>query len=173
MTVTELFAREHALFRAFLDSLERELAASGERARANVAKALRLLLPALDGHAEIEGIVFRHPPDEPDGDRRALGEVAAQHGALATLRDEILSALEQATGELPFTRLQALTAHLVGELRQHLDTEERRLWPLYQRALMRPLDAVIPLHLERRARALEQELGRGIAAINPVASPQA
>jgi hypothetical protein len=47
-----------------------------------------------------------------------------------------------------------------------LETEETRLWPLCQAALKRPLDAVVPIHLEKRAQALETELGRAIAAIS-------
>ena len=166
MTVAELFAKEHALFRALLSKLELDLAQAAVRARADVSDALRALLPSLDRHAEIEEIVFRHPPDGVDDDSKALAEVAAQHRAIAALRDEILFALERSTEEYPYARLRTLTESLIRDLRVHLETEETRLWPLYQTALKRPVDAVVPIHLEKRAQALEKELGRGIAAIS-------
>jgi len=169
MTVAELFAKEHALFRALLSKLELDLAQTEVRARADVSDALRALLPSLDRHAEIEDIVFRHPPDGADDDPKALAEVAAQHRAIAALRDEILFALERSSEECPFARLRKLTESLIHDLRVHLQTEEARLWPLYQGALNRPLDAVVPIHLEKRAQALEKELDRGIAAISHTA----
>jgi hypothetical protein len=165
MTATELFVRQHALFRAVLDSLEQTLAHGGEPARAVLSEALRMLLPALDCHAEIEGMVFRHAPDTPGGNLQALAEVSAQHQALAMLRNEVLSALEQSEQDLPFTRLKGLSDSLASDLRRHLDTEELRLWPLYQGALQCPLDALVPMHFERRSQALERTLSQGIIAI--------
>lgn len=170
MIVAELFAKEHALFRALLDKLELDLAQREDRARADVSDALRVLLPSLDLHAEIEDIVFRYPPDNVVDDPKALAEVAAQHHALSALRDEILFALERSAEEHPFVKLRALTESLINDLREHLETEEMRLWPFYQGALKRPLDAVVPIHLDKRAQALERELGQGIAAISHSAS---
>jgi hypothetical protein len=66
MIVAELFIKEHALFRALLDRVELGLARRDDRARADVGNALRVLLPSLDRHAEIEDIVFRYPPDNVD-----------------------------------------------------------------------------------------------------------
>ena len=166
MIVAELFAREHALFRGFVDRLELDLSQRREGARDAVSEALRMLLPALDRHSEIEDIVFRHPPDLEDNASRALTEVDAQHAELAALRDEILSALEQSAEELPFTRLKALTEALIADLRVHLHTEETRLWPFYKGALGRTVEAVVPIDLGKRALALEKELERGIAAIS-------
>jgi hypothetical protein len=166
MIVAELFVKEHALFRALLDKLELDLAQREDRARTDVGNALRVLLPSLDRHEEIEDIVFRYPPDRVDDDPRALAEVAAQHRGLTALRDEILFALERSTEECPFARLRALAESLVSDLREHLQTEETRLWPLYHGALGRPVDAVVPIHLGRRAQALEDALGRGIVAIS-------
>jgi hypothetical protein len=169
MTATELFVRQHALFRALLDSLEQTLTHSGEPARAVLSEALRMLLPALDSHAEIEDVVFCLPPDMLDADPRALAEVSTQHRALAALRNEVLSALEQSAEDLPFGRLKSLSDSLASDLRRHLETEELRLWPLYQDALRRPLDLLIPVHLERRAQALEKTLSQGIVAIRSCA----
>jgi hemerythrin-like domain-containing protein len=166
MIVAELFAVEHALFRALVDKLELDLAQREDRARAHVSDALRTLLPSLDRHEMIEDIVFRHPPDVVDDKRTALAEVAAQHGKLTRLRDEILFALERSAEDFPFAKLRALTEALISDLRVHLETEETRLWPLYQGALKRPVDAVVPIHLEKRAQALEEELSRGIASIS-------
>ena len=172
MIVAELFAKEHALFRALFDKLELMLAQRHARAYADVSVALRALLPSLDRHAEIEDIVFRHPPDGADDDHEAfddpkvLSEVTAQHRALAALRNEILFALERVSDEYSFAKLRTLTESLINDLRAHLETEETRLWPLCQGALKRPLDAVVPIHLEKRAQALETELGRAIAAIS-------
>jgi len=165
MIVAELFIKEHALFRALLDRVELGLARRDDRARADVGNALRVLLPSLDRHAEIEDIVFRYPPDNVDDAPRALAEVGAQHRALAALRNEILFALERST-EYPFVKLRALTELLINDLRQHFETEERRLWPLYPGALKRPVDAVVPIHLDRRAQALDKELSQAIAAIS-------
>jgi hypothetical protein len=166
MIVAELFAKEHALFRVLLDKLELALAQRQVRAHADVSDALRAVLPSLDQHAEIEDIVFQYPPDGVDDNRKALSEVTAQHRELAGLRNEILFALERASEEYPFAKLRTLTQSLIYNLRTHLETEETRLWPLYQGALKRPLDAVVPIHLEKRAQALEQQLGRAIAAIS-------
>jgi hemerythrin-like domain-containing protein len=170
MIVAELFAKEHALFRVLLDNLELDLAQRKDRARADVSDALRALLPSLDRHAEIEEIVFRYPPDGVADEPKALAEVAAQHRELSALRNEILFALEQSFEEYPFAKLRTLAESLINDLRVHLETEETRLWPLYQGALKRPLDAVVPIHLEKRAQALEKELDRVIAAIAHAAS---
>ena len=170
MNVAELFVKEHALFRVLLDKLELDLAQPEDRARVDVSDALRVLLPSLDRHAEIEEIVFRYPPDGVDDEPKALAEVAAQHRELAALRNEILLALERSSEGYLFAKLRTLTQSLMNDLRVHLETEETRLWPLYQGALMRSLDAVVPIHLEKRAQALEQELGQGIAAISHTAS---
>ena len=170
MIVAELFVKEHALFRALIDKLELDLAQREVRARGDVSDALRALLPSLDRHAEIEDIVFRYPPDGVDDEPKALAEVAAQHGELSALRNEILFALERSSEEFPFAKLRTLTESLINDLRVHLETEETRLWPFYQRALQRSLDAVVPIHLERRAQVLEKELERVIAAISHSAS---
>jgi hypothetical protein len=170
MIVAELFAKEHALFRAFIDRLEVDLAQRRDKARADLSDALRILLPSLDRHAEIEDIVFQYPPDGVDDDPKALAEVAAQHHTLAALRNEILFALERSTEEFPFAKLSTLTQSLIKGLRVHLATEETRLWPLYQAALARPVDAVVPIHLDKRARILEKQLSLGIAAIPHSAS---
>lgn len=166
MMVVELFAEEHTLFRALLDKLELDLGQRTDRARADVVGALRALLPSLDRHEEIENIVFRHPPDGASDVGEALAEVAAQHHELADLREEILFALEQTPGEFAFLKLRMQTESLIKNLRAHLETEEARLWPLYQEALGRAVEAVVPIHLETRARALEKELALAIAAIS-------
>ena len=163
MQVSELFVREHALFRNVLDKLERCVRCEGEGARSGLGEALRLLLPALDGHAEVEGLVFRHAPDTVGSLPEPLPEVAAQHRALAALRNDILSALEQSTEECPFDRLRNMAASLAADLRQHLDTEEQRLWPLYQLALHMPTSSFLPAHLEHSVLALDAELARSLA----------
>jgi len=170
MIVAELFVKEHALFRVLLDKLELDLAQREDRARADVSDALRVLLPSLDRHAEIEEIVFRYPPDGADDEPKALAEVAAQHRELSALRNEILLALERSSEGYPFAKLRELTQSLINDLRVHLETEEMRLWPLYQGALKRSLEAVVPIHLDKRAQALEKELDLGIAAISHAAS---
>jgi hemerythrin-like domain-containing protein len=170
MMVVELFVEEHSLFRALLDKLEFDLAQRADRARADVVDALRALMPSLDQHEEIEDIVFRHPPDGIGGERQALAEIATQHHELSALREEILFALERNSEEYPFVKLRMLAESLIKHLRAHLESEEVRLWPLYQEALRRPLEAVVPIHLEKRAQALERELGIGIAAISHSAS---
>lgn len=170
MNVVELFVKEHALFRVLLDKLELDLAQREDRARADVSDALRVLLPSLDRHAEIEEIVFRYPPDGAADEPEALEEVAAQHRELSALRNEILLALERSSEGYPFANLRTLTESLIDDLRVHLETEEIRLWPLYQGALGRPLEAVVPIHLDKRAQALERELDLGIAAISHAAS---
>jgi hemerythrin-like domain-containing protein len=170
MIVAELFTKEHALFRVLLDKLEFDLARQEDRARVDVSDALGALLPSLDRHAEIEEIVFRYRPDGVGNDPGALSEVAAQHRELAALRNAVLFALERSSEEYPFAKLKTLTESLINDLRLHLETEETRLWPFYQGALKRPLDAVVPIHLEKRAEALEKELGLAIAAISHPAS---
>jgi hemerythrin-like domain-containing protein len=168
--VGELFVREHALFRSVLDELEQRMWREGEGARASLAESLRLLLPALDGHADVEGVVFRHPPDEIDSLPDTLPQIADQHRVLAALRCDILSALEQSAEECTFDRLRDLSASLTADLRQHLDTEERELWPLYQVALRKPISSFLSAHHERSVLALEAELVRSLSA-RPLAVP--
>jgi len=104
------------------------------------------------------GLERRIPPQ--------LEELEDLPGPLARLRDEVLLALEESLDEYPLEELRRLTASLIGNLRIHLETEEARLWPLYRSALARSLDAVVPIHIDKRAQALESALDRGIAAIS-------
>lgn len=158
MRVEELLSREHAVFRRLLDRLDSERRMEEPHARVAMTEAFRILLPALDRHEEIEDMVF--PPPADDAEEDALAVVAGQHRAIAALRDEVLYALELAE-DCPFERLSALVGFLSRNLREHLATEETRLWPRYRAVLGRPLST----NLDRRVRALEREVERGIAAL--------
>ena len=161
MKVLDLLSREHCLFRKLLDRLEADLDHKEERADTEIRQALKTLLPALERHEEIEKMVFEVPPsgDDPASEAQKL------LGSIATLREEILYALEQSE-ECPFERCKTLTAFLIDNLRDHFLTEETRLWPLYQGALSRSLDYTLSNHLEKRVKVLERELSRGMAAIS-------
>lgn len=166
MIVAELLSREHALFRALLDRLELDLAERGESARRDVAQALAALLPAIDQHEAIEDITFRHPPDGINGQPDSLAEITVQHREISAVRDQILAVLERAAEPCSIVAISELVVSLIRKLRVHLVTEERRLWPLYTSALARPVEAVFPIHLGKRALALETLLDHGIAAIS-------
>lgn len=165
MKVLDLLAREHALFRKLLDRLELDLEHPEERARTEIDSALKTLLPALSRHEKIEDMVFSSPPDTPYHDGRPIDEATQTLNAISALREEILYALEQSE-ECPFERYKALTTFLVDNLRDHLSTEETRLWPLYRGCLSRSLDHSLSNHLERRVKVLERELNRGTAEIS-------
>lgn len=165
MNVVELFANEHALFRALLDRLELVLTLPIGQSRPLVEEALRFLLPSLDRHAEIEDIVFLQPPDLPTDSGKALAEIDDQHCHLASLRADVLLALEQSPQQGSDERLPGLLHQLARDLRHHLRTEEERLWPLYQTALSRPLNAVAPIPIEGRANALEKALALGVTTL--------
>ncbi|MBI3563635.1 MAG: hypothetical protein HY079_00405 [Elusimicrobia bacterium] len=165
MKVMDLLSREHAAFRRLLDRLETDLDHPAPRAREEMSEALRILLPALDRHEEIEELAFERPASDDAADEKTLAEVAAQHRAIEALRGEILYALELA-GECPFERLHALTGFLARNLRDHLSTEEIRLWPRYQEVLRRSFERDLSAHLDRRIRALEREVERGIAVLS-------
>lgn len=165
MKVLELLSREHAAFRRLLDRLETDLRHPAPRARAEMSEALQVLLPALDRHEEIEELVFERPASEDSADAETLAEVAEQHRAIDALRGEILYALELAD-DCPFERLHALTGFLSRNLREHLVTEEIKLWPRCQEALRRTFERDLSAHLDRRIRALEREVERGLAALS-------
>lgn len=166
MTIREIFSKEHSLFRELLDKLELDLARPQARARADVVAALRILLPALDRHEEIEDIVYARPADAACDNRKLLRAIEDQHRDLSVLRDDILFTLERSAQERPFARLSTLTRCMICDLRAHLKMEESLLWPLYRASLNRTTDEVLPIALRKRAEALEQELSRGIAALS-------
>ena len=165
MKVLDLLAREHSLFRKLLSQLELDLEHREERARTEIEGGLKTLLPALSRHEEIEDMVFKCPPDAPYDSGEPVAEVEETLRSISSLREEILYALEQAE-ECPFERYKALTTFLIDNLRDHLSTEETRLWPLYRGCLSRSLSHSLANHLERRVRVLERELNRGMAAIS-------
>jgi len=165
MKVLDLLAREHAVFRKLLNQLELDLEHREERARTEIDAALKTLLPALSRHEEIEDMVFKCPPDAPYDDGEPVAEVEETLRSISALREEILYALEQAE-ECPFERYKALAAFLIDNLRDHFNTEESRLWPLYRGCLSRSLSNSLSNHLERRVKVLERELNRGVAAIS-------
>jgi hemerythrin-like domain-containing protein len=162
MNVREVLSREHRSFRLTLDALEREADQHESRAKSALADSLRLLLPALDRHEELEDLIFEFASMEDGGE--ALDAVAAQHRGIAELREEILEVLERVDA-CSFDRLRGLALFLAQSLRVHLNTEESRLWESFRDLLDRPCDAVLAERLRRRARVLERELRRGRAAI--------
>lgn len=165
MKVLDLLAKEHGLFRRLLDRMEIDLSHDEKRARAELGEGLKTLLPALERHLDIDDMVFRRPPDAPYDDE-PLAEIEEDRRAISSLREEILYALELSSEDCPFDRLRSLTVLLIDNLRDRMETEERRLWPLYQKALSRSLDRTLSNHLEKRVRVLEREIERGLAAIS-------
>ncbi|OGS01600.1 MAG: hypothetical protein A2V88_06070 [Elusimicrobia bacterium RBG_16_66_12] len=165
MKVLDLLAKEHSLFRKLLNQLELDLEHTEERARTEIDEALKTLLPALSRHEEIEDMVFKCPPDAPYDSGEPVAEAEETLRSISALREEILYALEQSE-QCPFERYKALTTFLVDNLRDHLNTEETRLWPLYRDCLSRSLSHSLTNHLERRVKVLEKEIIRGMAAIS-------
>lgn len=163
MSVIATLTREHRLFGRLGDRLERSLAYDEKMALGAVREALLVLLPALDRHEEIEGLIFARPAYACG--RRAkklLALVGAQHEELDGLRGDITDILRD-SGHVPFERLRSLVVLFVQRLRLHFETEETILWPHYGKTMSRSVEQSLERRTRERVRTLELEIQKNLA----------
>jgi hypothetical protein len=160
MSIIAILAREHRLFERLVQQLEDGADLPQPLARARVAEALLVLLPALERHDRIEDLVFGDEAGGSDQDsRRAHDIVDAQHQALRALREEIEVLLRDEADSV-FNRLRGLILLLTAKLQWHFKTEEMLLWPR-QAALGRSVGR----SLEREAAKSVAELEAAVASL--------
>lgn len=165
MKVLDALAREHMCFRAMLDRLERCVSVE-EKSSFQVSALLRVLLPALDHHEQIEDIVFSAPLFPPSAAPDALARIAAQHEALGSLRLNLLAVLE-ASGDEAASKIETLVPLLIAPLRAHLETEERLLWPVYREKVTSNSDKAAFRRIEPSVKLLEKALAQVVGALPP------
>ena len=167
MSLLDLLAGEHLMFRRILDRLEDDLARPEERARPLVSEGLLLLLPALDRHEEVEALIFeRSAYAAMEVSRSVLAQMRAQHAGIDRLRKDILGALEFAE-QCPFSVLSGLSSTLIADLRRHLKVEEDVLWPHYRSVMGRSSDHALSQQVRRRVEIIESDLAQGPALHDP------
>lgn len=159
MSVLEALAREHELFERLLHRLDRALdAPDPDTGRSRVEGVLLVLFPAMDRHEEIESLVFgsQEYASRP-GARELLKECELQHDALNAVRKDmrlVLSHPETYTWE----HMRSLGALFIASLRGHFRVEEQKLWPHYQRTLVRSAARATERAARLKVGELEREL---------------
>lgn len=166
MSVLEALAEEHRIFEALIERLERGLKYPADLARSEWKKVLLVLLPALQRHEEIEGLVFEDSSySSKKGAGEFLTEVGRQHGTISILRRDILGALEDTS--LPdFSRLGLLIAQLARRLRDHFDAEETRLWPHYRGVMGRLMDRALVRKAQEKLKQFKNEVAAADLAVS-------
>ncbi len=129
MSVFRSLAAEHALLRELGRRLRRSLDGRDEAgAPRETRNILLVLLHALAGHERFEDSVFAQPFAESEGAAKALASLARQHAAVAKLRAETESLIQEGS-EVDRRVLRPLADRLVRLLDTHFESEERELWP--------------------------------------------
>jgi hypothetical protein len=87
MGVFASLAREHRIFSRAARRCEKSLSHAEADARRELEEALRVLLPALERHEEVEDLLFDDPAYAAQKDaKRILAMLGAQHDEIAALR---------------------------------------------------------------------------------------
>lgn len=156
MKVLKSLAEEHRIFRGLIARIERALGCPEPQLRSEILEALLVLLPALDRHERIEDLAFSNPSyRKSPGAAVLLKELERQHRDVERLRKEIDDSLKM--DELPVDEVRRLASLLATRLTAHFATEERRLWPHYERTVSRTLDRSNGRRTRREVRKLAQE----------------
>lgn len=161
MKVLDALAGEHLCFRGIMDRLERCAASVDAESSFQVRALLRVLLPALDRHEQIEDIVFSASAFPPSAAPAALARIEAQHEAWESLRLGLLDALESPEDEAA-SKIEALLPLLIASLRTHLETEERLLWPAYREVVTSNSDKAAFRRIDPLVRLLEKSLTQAV-----------
>ena len=164
MNVIPDLAREHKIFAALIDRLERSPAYNEKTMRGEVRDVLLVLLPALDLHEQIEETVFGHPAYAAKEDaKHLLGETEYEHRQIQALQEELIEALAL-DSQTPIAPLKSLVVRIATKLRLHFETEEKRLWPHY-RAFSRSLDQSVKRRVEEQVKALGKDVEKRLVAV--------
>lgn len=146
---------EHAVFRRMIRELEGGLGRAEEQLRPVLIKKVKFLLPALHRHEQIEHTVFAGLFGAPQPrDREILRAVGLQHDALEGLCKDMALMLKHEE-EYSFEHLRTLAGLLARNLAEHLDMEEKRLWPRMRRKSPAEGPAGGTARVERLVRRLE------------------
>ncbi|PIP83400.1 MAG: hypothetical protein CO113_08865 [Elusimicrobia bacterium CG_4_9_14_3_um_filter_62_55] len=152
MTITELLRRQHESFRRTLRAMRDSLKKDGTEGHAGLDRSLRHLLPLLAAHEEVEhDLLF---PALSSSEKPVSGEVLdyfdKEHETVHHHIGELLESLQA-----PEARLRRLvaTSDFIAVLEEHLEQEERTLFPLVEEIL--PLDAQERLGEAGRAQTAE------------------
>lgn len=156
MSVLKSLAEEHRVFRGLIGRIERALDLPEQLMRSEILEALLVLLPALERHEEIEDLAFSEPRyRKSPGAAALLKELEYQHRDVERLRKEIDASLK--LDDLPVEEVRRLASLLAKRLTAHFATEERRLWPHYERTMSRTLDRSIGRRTRGEVRKLAQQ----------------
>jgi hypothetical protein len=119
---------------------------------------LLVLFPAMDRHEEIEAVVFdsEEYASRP-GAAALLKETGLQHDSLGALRKDILLILSNPE-RYSWEHLRSLAGLLIASLRGHFRVEEQKLWPHYQRTLVRSAGRTAERLAREKVAVLEREL---------------
>jgi hemerythrin-like domain-containing protein len=165
MDLLDRLIEDHEHLRRALDHLAGEICQDRDgkglpagwkvRSEAELVRALRMLLPALLAHEEIEEKLLYRPLAEAGQEEAVFRILGADHKALETMVQSLTSIL---TGERdkPYAWLVATTLRLNEMLSEHMRREEYDVFPMVRTTLTR--------------RQL-QELGRRAEAILHPAGP--
>jgi len=158
MGVFASLAREHRIFSRAARRCEKSLSHAEADARRELEEALRVLLPALERHEEVEDLLFDDPAYAAQKDaKRILAMLGAQHDEIAALRAE-LAALLQDAQRCDFERLKTSVALFVRKLAFHFETEENLLWPSYNALGSRSIRRSLSHEVDERVDAMESEM---------------
>lgn len=160
MDLLEYLEEDHDRLRRVLDRLsveicqgrdERDLPSGWKvRSEAELVRALRLLLPALVAHEELEEkLLFRALRDAGVTDQAPFRALGGDHKELESLVQGLAAVLTEAQ-EKPAAWLVTTTMRLVDTLRAHMRKEEYEVFPMVRSTLTRK-DL---LKLGRRAEAI-------------------
>jgi len=158
MSVFAGLAREHRLFAQLARQCERSLAHDEADARRELTATMRVLLPALVRHEEVEDLLFRDPAYAAQKNvNRILAMVNAQHNEIEALRSEIEALLQDAERSA-FERLKAGVSIFVRKLKFHLETEENLLWPSYNNLESRSIRRSLAHEMGEKVDDMESEM---------------
>lgn len=155
MSVLDVLAGEHVLFRRLIGDLQRVLRFEEDAARREARDVLLVLLPALERHQELEDLVFGPAAEGSRVHAKVVAELNKEHWRIALLRAELLEAMKE-SGAMSCEAFRKKTLELVVKLRMHFEMEETRLWGRLRELSGRGIDKSI----ERRAREQLRKLLR-------------
>ncbi|HVA66717.1 MAG TPA: hemerythrin domain-containing protein [Elusimicrobiota bacterium] len=160
MSVFAGLEREHRVFARLARQCERSLARGEADARRELAETMRVLLPALVRHEEVEDLLFRDPAYAARNDaKRILAVVDAQHDEIEALRAELEALLRDAR-RCDFERLKTGVSLFVRKLAFHFETEENLLWPSYNSLGSRSIRRSLSHEVDERVDEMETEMRR-------------
>ncbi|MBI3549054.1 MAG: hemerythrin domain-containing protein [Elusimicrobia bacterium] len=163
MSVLEVLAKEHAVFREANAQLRSCFQMQDSRAERHLRDILLALIPALERHEEIEDIVFGHSDVATASDILVyMEEAERQHRLIDSMRGTLLAAVRGSRWK-SIDQMRPLVLPFVAALEAHLSAEERRLWPAYLKRFSRSLAHSAERQARDSLRRLELDLAPKLA----------